>query len=49
MKEKNNSWFRRRRGLASKDLGWGYTPINAKGWVVILIYIIAVLYAAFVL
>jgi hypothetical protein len=28
-------WFRRRKGLFSKDLGWGWIPISIEGWLVI--------------
>ncbi len=27
-------WFRRRKGLFSKDLGWGYAPISIEGYLV---------------
>ena len=29
-------WFRKRRGLFSRDLGWGWTPISLEGWLVVL-------------
>lgn len=29
-------WFRKRRGLLSKDLGWGWTPIALEGWLTVL-------------
>lgn len=32
-------WFRKRRGLFSPDLGWGYVPISWEGWVSILVFI----------
>ena len=32
MDTKNDFWFRRRKGLFTKDLGWGYLPINWQGW-----------------
>jgi len=25
-------WFRKRRGLFSGDLGWGWVPISWQGW-----------------
>lgn len=28
-------WFRKRRGLFTKDLGWGWIPISWEGWAVI--------------
>ncbi len=32
----NKYWFRKRRGLFSKDLGWGWVPITWEGWAVVL-------------
>ena len=31
----NKYWFRKRRGLFTKDLGWGWIPISWEGWMVI--------------
>lgn len=31
-------WFRKRRGLISKDLGWGWIPISKEGWIVTIIF-----------
>lgn len=31
----NKYWFRKRRGLLTKDLGWGWIPISWEGWVTI--------------
>ena len=30
-------WFRKREGLISKDLGWGYTPISWEGYLSIIV------------
>jgi len=27
-------WFRRRRGLLTWDLGWGWIPISIEGWLI---------------
>ncbi len=29
-------WFRKRQGLYSKDLGWGWVPISWQGWLLII-------------
>jgi len=28
-------WFRKRRGLFSRDLGWGFVPISKEGWMMV--------------
>jgi len=28
----NKYWFRKRRGIKSKDAGWGWVPITWEGW-----------------
>ena len=36
-------WFRKRRGLFTKDFGWGWMPISREGWLFasgIILYII---------
>ena len=38
---KNKFWFRKRRGLFSRDLGWGWVPISWQGNVTILLFILA--------
>ncbi len=40
MVNSNEFWFRRRKGLFTKDLGWGYMPINWKGWLSLLVWIL---------
>lgn len=32
-------WFRKRKGLFSGDLGWGWIPISWEGWLIILGFI----------
>lgn len=34
----NKYWFRKRQGLKTKDLGWGWIPISWEGWLVILLF-----------
>ena len=31
----NKYWFRKRQGLKSRDLGWGWTPVSWEGWVLV--------------
>ena len=38
---KNKFWFRKRKGLFSKDLGYGWVPISWQGNVTILFFILA--------
>ena len=33
-------WFRKRKGLFTKDLGWGWVPISAEGWILTALFII---------
>ena len=40
-------WFRKRRGLFSKDLGWGWVPISWEGWVVVLGSLAVIVLASF--
>jgi hypothetical protein len=35
-------WFRRRRGLFSPDLGWGYMPISFEGILVVISMIVII-------
>ena len=39
----NKYWFRKRRGLFTKDLGWGWIPISWEGWGVIIASIALIL------
>jgi len=34
----NKYWFRKRQGLKSKDLGWGWIPITWEGWLAVLLF-----------
>lgn len=46
--QKNTYWFRKRRGLFTRDLGWGYTPISWEG-VVVTSFMVVVFFAAAIL
>ncbi len=35
-------WFRPRKGLMSKDLGYGWVPITWEGWLVVITFIAVV-------
>ena len=35
-------WFRRRKGLFTKDLGWGYMPISWEGGLTIAVLLILI-------
>jgi hypothetical protein len=39
-------WFRKRKGLFTKDLGWGWVPISWEGGVVIIIFVLLILFFA---
>lgn len=41
----NRYWFRRRRGLRSRDLGWGYVPISREGYLIVIFFVLAVISA----
>ena len=38
----NKYWFRKRAGLKSKDLGWGWVPVSWEGWLVVVLMIAGV-------
>ena len=38
---KKNFWFRKRKGLFSKDLGYGWIPISWQGYLIIFLFILA--------
>jgi len=43
----NKYWFRKRKGLKSIDVGWGWIPVSWEGWLsLILIVILVFLFAA---
>jgi hypothetical protein len=33
-------WFRKRRGLFSKDLGYGWIPISKEGYIVVFLFLL---------
>ncbi len=42
-------WFRKRKGLMSKDMGWGWMPISWEGWAVMIIFIAILLLSSLIL
>jgi hypothetical protein len=38
--KKNKIWFRKRKGLFSKDLGYGWVPVSWEGNAMILLFIL---------
>jgi len=38
----NKYWFRKRRGLFTWDMGWGWIPISWEGWLLLAMYFIAI-------
>ncbi len=32
----NKYWFRKRRGILTKDMGWGWRPTSWQGWLITL-------------
>ena len=47
IREIKNPWFRKRRGLFSPDLGWGWVPITWQGGLMILIFLGIIFCSAF--
>lgn len=45
----NKYWFRKRQGLRSKDLGWGWAPISWEGWATIILTLFVILIAGYLL
>ena len=45
----NKYWFRKRQGLKSKDLGWGWVPITWEGWALVLALVAVIFASAFLL
>jgi len=43
----NKYWFRKRRGLFSPDLGYGWVPITTEGWISVSVFILGILAFAF--
>lgn len=46
-KKINKSWFRKRRGLFSPDLGYGWIPISWEGYVTVLSLILINAFSVF--
>ena len=40
-------WFRKRQGLFTKDLGWGWVPVSWEGWTVIIGCLAVIILASF--
>jgi len=40
-------WFRKRRGLLTHDLGWGWVPISWEGWATIVGCLAVIVLASF--
>ncbi|MBW3020242.1 hypothetical protein KY334_03020 [Candidatus Woesearchaeota archaeon] len=40
-------WFRKRRGLFSRDLGWGWIPISIEGWICTFVLLILIILSAY--
>ncbi|MFA5071658.1 MAG: hypothetical protein WC511_04855 [Candidatus Pacearchaeota archaeon] len=38
--KKNKIWFRKRKGIFSKDLGYGWVPVSWEGNIMILLFIL---------
>ncbi len=43
----NKYWFRPRKGLKSKDVGWGFIPISWKGVLMYVALFVLVIFTAF--
>ena len=43
----NKYWFRKRRGLFSKDLGYGWVPITLEGGVSVTVFILIIIVLIF--
>jgi hypothetical protein len=42
-------WFRKRRGIKSRDAGWGWVPITWEGWLTLIVLIILIGIVGFVM
>jgi hypothetical protein len=47
--KKNKFWFRKRRGLFSRDLGYGWVPISWEGSVMVGVFLLLILSSVFYL
>lgn len=41
----NEYWFRRRKGINSRDLGWGFIPISREGVAAYILLFVSVILA----
>ncbi len=47
-KSMSKYWFRKRQGLMSKDMGYGWIPITIEGWLVIVALLTVIVLAAII-
>ena len=47
LKPVGKPWFRKRRGLFSKDSGWGWIPISLGGWISLILLISLNVFSAY--
>jgi len=40
-------WFRKRKGIRSKDLGYGFVPISREGWLSTLVFVLFILFIGY--
>lgn len=45
---KSAPWFRKRKGLFSRDMGYGYVPISWEGWVSLAVFILGILFLVYI-
>jgi hypothetical protein len=41
-------WFRKRKGLFTKDLGYGWMPISWEGWLLVIVFLALVVTLTFI-
>jgi len=44
--EPKDFWFRKRKGAASGEAGWGWIPVNWKGWLALIVLVGVNVFAA---
>jgi hypothetical protein len=44
--KKTVTWFRKRKGLRTRDLGWGFVPIKWQGWIILCVWLALILFFA---
>ncbi|MBW2998745.1 hypothetical protein KY321_04355 [Candidatus Woesearchaeota archaeon] len=43
----NKYWFRKRKGIFTKDMGYGWVPISKEGVICVVLYVLGILYIAY--